>query len=198
MRNVMKTNAILLGTLLVFGVSASAQETTTPVAEVGLSYSYTRVNPGGTLSAANANGGYGYVEYNFNKVVGLVGELGANHVGNAGGVQLGNTTFEYLFGPRFNWRMSRFTPYVQTLVGGQRFSNGLDISSSTPRLASAQNNFAAAIGGGVDINLTKHIAVKPIQVEYLMAQVSTGAGNLNFVQNNLRYSAGVVFRFGSK
>jgi opacity protein-like surface antigen len=195
----MKTQGILLGTLLVFGVVASAQETVpTPAAEVGFSYSYTRVNPGGTLSGANANGGYGYVEYNVSKVFGLVADLGANHVGDAGGVQLGNTTFEYLFGPRFNWRKSRFTPYVQVLVGGQRFSNGFDPSSTTPRLASAQNNFAAAIGGGVDFNLTSHIAVKPIQLEYLAAQVSPAGGNLNFVQNNLRYSAGVVFRFGSK
>ena len=169
-----------------------------PVAEVGFSYSYTRVNPGGTLSGANANGGYGYVEYNVNKVLGLVADLGANRVGNAGGVQLGETTFEYLFGPRFNWRKSRFTPYVQVLVGGQRFSNGLNPSSTTPRLASAQNNFAAAIGGGVDFKLTSHIAVKPIQVEYLAAEVSPPGVNLNFVQNNLRYSAGVVFRFGSK
>jgi len=193
----MKRYAILLGTLLVFGVVASAQETA-PAAEVGFSYSYTRVNPGGALSSANANGGYGYVEYNFNRVVGLVADLGANYVGNVGGVQLQNTTFQYLFGPRFNWRMSRFTPYVQTLVGGQRFSSGLDPSSSTLRLASAQNNFAAAIGGGIDYNLTKHIALKPIQVEYLVAEVSPAGRNLNFVQNNLRYSAGVVFRFGSK
>ncbi len=193
----MKRYAILLGTVLVFGVVASAQETA-PAAEVGFSYSYTRVNPGGALSSANANGGYGYVEYNFNRVVGLVADLGANYVGNAGGVQLQNTTFQYLFGPRFNWRMSRFTPYLQTLVGGQRFSSGLDPSSSTPRLASAQNNFAAAIGGGIDYNLTKHIALKPIQVEYLVAEVSPFGRNVNFVQNNLRYSAGVVFRFGSK
>jgi outer membrane immunogenic protein len=188
----MKRYAILLGTLLVFGVVASAQETA-PAAEVGFSYSYTRVNPGGALSSANANGGYGYVEYNFNRVVGLVADLGANYVGNAGGVQLQNTTFQYLFGPRFNWRMSRFTPYVQTLVGGQRFSSGLDPSSSTPRLAFAQNNFAAAIGGGIDYNLTKHIALKPIQVEYLVAEVSPAGRNLNFVQNNLRYSAGGGF-----
>ena len=187
----MKRYAILLGTLLVFGVVASAQETApTPTAEVGFSYSYTRVNPGGALSSANANGGYGYVEYNFNKVVGLVAD--------AGGIRLQNTTFQYLFGPRLNWRMSRFTPYLQTLVGGQRFSNGLDPSSTTPRLAAAQNNFAAAIGGGIDYNLTNHIALKPIQVEYLVAEVSPAARDLNFVQNNLRYSAGVVFRFGSK
>ena len=55
-----------------------------------------------------------------------------------------------------------------------------------------------AAGGGVDVNITQHIAVKPIQVEYFMTQLPQLASNLNRVQNNLRYSAGVVFRFGSK
>ena len=191
----MKSSVILFGALMLSGVVASAQEKT-PLAEVGLSYSYLRVNPGGTLSSYNANGGYGYAEYNFSRVFGVVGELGANYVGSANGVYLGNTTFEYLFGPRFNWRHSRFTPYVQALVGGERFSSGLNPASSTPRLLNSQNNFAAAFGGGVDFALTNHIAVKPIQVEWLTAQVSNS--NLSYAQNNLRYSAGVVWRFGSK
>jgi hypothetical protein len=64
----MKSSVILFGALVLSGVVASAQETT-PLAEVGLSYSYMRVNPGGTLSSYNANGGYGYAEYNFSKVL---------------------------------------------------------------------------------------------------------------------------------
>lgn len=195
----MKVSAMLLGSLVIFGAAASAQENApTPVAEVGFSYSYTRVNPGGAIRSTNANGGYGYTEYNFNRVFGLVAELGANYTGTASNALLGNTTFQYLFGPRFNWRASRFTPYVQTLVGGERFSNGFNVSSTTPRLLTSQNNFAAAFGGGLDVNVSSRFAVKPIQLEYLMTQASTGAGNLNFVQNNLRYSAGVVFRFGAK
>ena len=194
----MKSTVMLGGVLLLSGVSACAQEVSTPVAEVGLSYSYTRVNPGGTLSSYNANGGYGYAEYNFNKTFGLVAELGANHVGDAGGVQLSNTTFEYLFGPRFNFRHSRFTPYIQALVGGERFSNGLNPGASDPRLFASQNNFAAALGGGLDIAVTNHIAIKPFQLEWLTTQLSSSGANVNYVQNNLRYSAGVVFRFGSK
>jgi hypothetical protein len=195
----MKVSAMLLGSLVIFGAAASAQEKApTPAAELGFSYSYTRVNAGGAISSANANGGYGYGEYNVNRVVGLVAELGANYTGAAGKTLLGNTAFQYLFGPRFNWRMWQFTPYVQTLFGGERFSNGFNANSATPRLFTSQNNFAAAFGGGVDVNVSSHFAVKPIQLEYLMTQASTGAGNLNFVQNNLRYSAGVVLRLGAK
>jgi len=35
-------------------------------------------------------------------------------------------------------------------------------------------------------------------VDYLMTQFSPGMGSPNNVANNLRYSTGVVLRFGSK
>ncbi len=188
----------LLGTLLVAGMGASAQELTeTPKLEVGVNYTYMRVNPGGVLNSYNENGGSAYAEYNFNKVFGLVADLGGTYTGTVNGFPLDSTTFDYLFGPRFNLRHSRYTFYVQTLVGGERLSNGLNPGAAFPFLPGSQNNFAAALGGGVDVTLTDHIAVKPIQVEYLMSEVSP-AGPLNFVQNNLRYSAGLVFRLGSK
>lgn len=189
----------IVGTLLMAGMgAASAQEIgETPKLEVGLDYTYVRVNPENGLNAYNENGGSGYVEYNLNKVFGVVADLGANYVGTTSGVALNNTSFDYLFGPRVNLRHSRLTVYAQTLFGGQRVTNGFSSGSFNPLLAGSQNNFAAAFGGGVDIALTNHIAVKPIQVEYLMSQFSPGNG-FNFVQNNLRYSAGVVFRLGSK
>jgi hypothetical protein len=63
--------------------------------------------------------------------------------------------------------------------------------------SSPQNGFAAAFGGGMDIRVKDHILLKPFQLEYLMTQVGnpwSAAGT----QNNLRYSAGVVFTFGSE
>ncbi len=192
------TKTILFGSLLLASMSVYAQETGgTPKYEIGANYTFTRVNPGGALDSYNSNGGSAYVEYNFNKVFGLVADLGGSFVGSPNGVALNNTSFDYLFGPRFNLRRSRFTYYVQTLVGGERFTNGFNPGSTTnPVTGTSQNNFAAAIGGGVDIAVTNHIAIKPIQVEYLITQVSPGS--VNYVQNNLRYSAGVVFRLGSK
>jgi opacity protein-like surface antigen len=190
---------ILFGTLLIAGVSASAQEAAeTPRFEVGANYTYIHVNPGGSLASYNSNGGSAYVEYNLNKYFGVVADLGGTRTGVDNGVALNTTSFDYLFGPRFNFRHSRFTPYVQTLFGGERLSNGLNPGAANPQLNASQNNFAAAFGGGLDITLTKHIALKPIQVEYLMAQIAPPGSHLNYVQNNLRYSAGVVFRFGSR
>jgi len=195
----MKMTTLLAGVLFASGVIATAQEKApTPVAEVGFNYSYARVNPGGALSSFNQSGGSGYVAYNINRVVGVVADLGAYHNGSISNIQSGSTTFSYLFGPRFNWRMSRVTPYVQVLVGGARLSSTYDPASATAPVGSSQNVFAAALGGGVDIALTQHIAVKPIQLEYFLTQAPSSTANLNYAQNNLRYSAGVVFRFGAK
>src|SRR5579883_631643 len=135
----MKSTSILVGTLLLGGITAYAQEgTETPKVEVGLNYSYTRINPGGTFSSYNANGGFADVAYNFNRYFGVVADLGGSYTGTANGLALNNTTFEYLFGPRFSWRHSRFTPNNACAYGGQRFSNGFNPTSSDPRLGTSQ------------------------------------------------------------
>jgi hypothetical protein len=51
------------------------------------------------------------------------------------------------------------------------------------------------------INLTEYISIKPIQVEYLMTQFDSarlGGSTQAFGdhQNDIRYSAVVVFKFG--
>lgn len=187
----------VFATLLVSGMVASAQETAeTPQVEVGLNYSFTHVNPGGGLSSYNQNGGFGDVAYNLNRTFGVVADLGGSRIGSTNGIAYDNTTFEYLFGPRVNFRHGRFNPYVQALFGGQRFSNGFLPGATNPATGTSQNNFAMAFGGGLNVRVTDHIAVRPFQVDYFATQVAPG--NLSYVQNNLRYSAGVVLRFGSK
>jgi hypothetical protein len=55
----------------------------------------------------------------------------------------------------------------------------------------------------LDVNLTRHISIKPIQVEYVMTQfdsASLGGSTKGFGdhQNDIRYSGGVVFKFGAQ
>ncbi|MCU1235206.1 MAG: hypothetical protein JWP63_3173 [Candidatus Solibacter sp.] len=166
--------------------------------EVGFNYGFTRVNLGNTAPAFTQNGGSGYVEYNINKVVGLVADLGAYHNGDINSFQIDNTTFTYLFGPRFNWRMSKVTLYTQTLVGGARTSASYTPTSGTTPVTGHQNGFATALGGGMDIALSHLISVKPIQLEYLMTQDPNPFTQVNHIQNDLRYSAGIVLKFGAK
>jgi hypothetical protein len=184
----MKRFVLAAVVVLLSATFINAQETT-PAAEVGVTYSFVHRNNEQGLTSYSQNGGSGYFEYNVNRTLGLVGDFGGYTAGSPD-----RQTFTYLFGPRLNWRMSRVTPYVQFLFGGA-YEWGIVNAAG---LSTTQDGFALAAGGGIDINITHHIAVKPVQVEYLMTQLPQLATNLNSAQNNLRYSAGVVYRFGSK
>jgi hypothetical protein len=48
-------------------------------------------------------------------------------------------------------------------------------------------------GGGLDIGLTRHIAVRAFEADYYLTRFDNG---VNDHQNNLRIAAGVVIRFG--
>jgi hypothetical protein len=191
----MKAIQFVLGSLLLSAVAASAQEIATPKVEVGLNYSWLHVNSANFDYQRTGNGGSGYFEYNVSPVLGLVADFGGYANTRAG---INDKALTYLFGPRFNLRhFERVTPYLQFLFGGGHAWSGPSDPQQT------QDAFATAAGGGVDANLTKHISIKPIQVEYVMTQFDSanlggstkGFGNH---QNDIRYSGGVVFKFGGK
>ena len=174
------------------GLTSAQEESPLPQVEVGLTYSGIHLNAANNNSQITGNGGSGAFEYNINKWLGAVADLGG-YANTRDGIE--HNAFTYMFGPRFNWRYNRLTPYLQSLFGGANVWNG--VNSNT------QNTFALAIGGGVDYALTRHIAIKPLQVEYFLSQFNSerlGGATSSFGnhQNGVRYSAGVVFRFGSK
>ena len=186
----MKACKFVLGALLLTAVAACAQESGTPKYEVGVNYSGIHINSANGGHNGTGNGGSAYFEYNVNRFFGLVGDFGG-YANNKRTVD--EKAMTYLFGPRFTWRHSRLNPYVQFLFGGAYAWNNPNSGS--------QNSFATATGGGVDYILTKRIALKPIQVEYVMTQFDSaqlGGATRNFGdhQNDIRYSAGVVFMFG--
>jgi opacity protein-like surface antigen len=98
--------------------------------------------------------------------------------------------FTYLFGPRVNFRhgrvTGRVTPFAQTLFGGIWTTNGIGHSGS-------DNNFAMTAGGGIDIRVSRHVSIRPVQAEYFMTKIPDG---LNNRQDNLRVGAGIVLRLG--
>src|SRR5258708_34183323 len=123
MENPMKSTLVLA--LFTAGAAAAlAQEAQTPAAEVGLNYSFTRINPGGAAPSFTSSGGSGTFTYNLNRSFGLVADLGGYH--NTSLSNFNPTLFTYLFGPRLNLaRTSRMTPYVQALFGGVHASTSL-------------------------------------------------------------------------
>ena len=179
----------VLGAFLAASAVMSAQDISTPKYEVGVTYSWLHVNSANDDRQRTGNGGAGSFVYNVTDTLGLVADFGGYANTRTG---IDEKLLTYMFGPRFSWRRySRVTPYMQFLFGGASVWN------SPTGVSTSQNAFAMAAGGGLDYNLTPRIAIKPIQVEYVMTQIDSTRG-FGSHQNDVRYSGGVVFRFGAQ
>ena len=178
-------------------------EETTPKAEAFLGYSYLRANPGSPIQGINLNGGSGSIAFNANNWFGIVADFGGYKLSNvtvtgSPSVSADGTVFTYLFGPRLSYRRhDRVTPFAQALFGGAHQG---DVTAGGSTVASSQNAFAMTIGGGFDVKVNRHVAIRLVQAEYLLTRFkdpssTTGA---RAAQNNARISAGIVFRLGTR
>lgn len=156
--------------LFLFALPSRAQSV-----DASVGYSYFRLGGSGGI---NQNGISGAVAYNPNRWLGVVGDFGGYHA-SPGGVSL--NTYTYLFGPRLYLRNpTTVTPFAQVLFGGSRLTAGSGGGSS--------NQFAYSFGGGVDIGLFPHLALRP-QLDYV------GLRNSGQTANCTRASLGFVVHF---
>jgi hypothetical protein len=222
----MNKQIVSTAVILLFAICSVAQDV--PKAEVYGGYTFVRFNANGPVNAFTANGGVGSFQFNFNKWIGIVGELGGVHNGalsisSSRTLTPDQTAFTYLFGPRvfFN-KAGVVSPFLEFLAGGFHNSRSFNVPDSlippgatappgvtvTPgpgytKFASTQNAAALAAGGGIDIRLSRLISFRPVQLDYLPTHFSPfnipgvpGTINNAKWQQNLRYSAGLSFRFG--
>jgi opacity protein-like surface antigen len=185
----------------------------TPKAEVFLGYSYFRSVP--SPAAGNRmeylHGGTASVALHFSEHLALVGDFagyGDNQLDLTGNspneprtVDSGGTMFTYMAGPRLSfWRRQRISPFAQVLFGGVHASD-VTISNCAGAACTplpSQNAFAMTAGGGLDIRLTHHFAIRIVQAEYMMTRFDSVPSGGGSEQNDLRLSAGLVFRFGGR
>lgn len=186
---------LVLIAVLLLGFSAMAMAQDVPMAEVFGGYSFFRCDAGDDVSC-NFNGWNAAAAFNLNNNWSGVIDI-SGHYGWYGptvvSVRGTNTYINWydvkshniLFGPRYNLRMEKFTPFAHALFG----LNHVNPESYD----SVQNNFAMAFGGGVDVNINDRISLRPAQLDYMTTRV-VGAD----WSNNFRFSAGVVFKFGKR
>lgn len=175
---------------IVWGVLALAMSTLslareTPKAEVFGGYQYTRINPGSGVDGENSNGWNGAIQANLNHYLGVKADFSGayrtSEVGIGGEVRLRQYT--YLFGPVLSARAEKATLFAHALFGGAR------ATADTTVVDTSDSAFAMALGGGLDYNVSPRFALRVAQFDYL----PTFFGDDK--QHNVRYSAGVVFRF---
>jgi hypothetical protein len=183
-----------------------------------LGYNFTRFYPDSAyIPDLNANGGNAQFTYNFNKWVGATLDVGSVTKGTINHAAWDTTVTSFTLGPRFTYHNhSRFTPYFEVLFGGAEASVSTQVGTSvgpvtlpanillppssvfTARIDASTTGFAMLAGGGLDIKLSKRISFRPIGLDYYLARMPSVLTGNDTNHNNIRYTAGVNFLFGSK
>ena len=193
----------LLGLLL---PAMSFGQSSAPKGEIAFGYSFINVHPDlPPITSYNINGGVASFVYNFSPLWGIKAEFG-DYVGN-GGAQLkaagfnGNVSgnfFSYMFGPQIKKHSGRFQPFGQALFGAahsgtqaqlDEIINGLPSSGG-----SSNNTFAMEFGGGLDIPVSPHVQIRPVDIDYLYTHFS--ANQVSASQNNFKYALGLTIVWG--
>lgn len=138
-------------------------------ASAGLS-SYTGASPLGSSGwQASAN-------WNLNPWFGLKADFDGNYCCS------GQYIYSFLGGPQLSVRKPKYTLFGHALVGGAN-ARGLYITDT---------NVAWVVGGGLDWNVRRFLAIRLPEVDYF------GTHFVGGTQSDLRVSGGFVFRFGEK
>jgi len=222
-----KKSITLISLVLLFALVASAQKDV-PRSEAYLGFQYVRANQfnqntglGQSIGGFDMYGGHGQFIWNFNQWISAVGDFGAVNKPNIGIINVQNTTAFTYGGPRFYYRMHRWSPFGEVLFGAayRHVSTGVIALTdpTTPvlpvanpstlfpgpdalvraRLTTTQNAFAMEVGGGLDYRFNKHFSFRPVEVDYVLTRFPSLSKGTRENQNSISASAGVVFTFGA-
>jgi hypothetical protein len=177
----------------------------TPKAEVFGGYQLTHISYGlnsvtgvpfpGANTSDNFNGWNGALTVWAKPWLGVTADFSGAYksdvFGSGSGVSVKQHTF--MFGPTIaSHSNEKFVPFAHVLVGGAHCSaSGVGVVSSDC-FGVGTNSFAMAFGGGLDVG-SKKIAFRVAQFDYIYTRFGHDQGFDH--QNDLRYSAGIVFRF---
>lgn len=145
---------------------------------------YSEYHPGGKVNGTavpNFNSGVaGEFEWMNGRWTGLLFDGAVLH-GSSG------TAYNFNFGVRLQAPFGRVTPFFDGMIGVQHIT-----SNSVP----SQNTPAYIAGGGVDVRLTKHLSLRPIQILFINTtyNAETVTGDKQYL-NGTRMQAGLVYRF---
>jgi hypothetical protein len=138
--------------------------------------------------------------------VSIVGDVSGHYqtidLGSVGNVK--NSVYTFMGGPRVSVKVGGIRPFAHVLFGlehDKSEANALVLPAGLGSLGTftdSNNNFAMAVGGGVDISVAPFLAIRPVKLDYLF--VRNDVFDINGLSvathtNNLRYSAGIVLHF---
>src|SRR5438067_2180066 len=129
--------------------------------------------------------------YNFNRWLGLTID-GSNHWGSGEttfATRIDDTRFDNIsLGPKFTLRSRHFSPFLEALAGDHRL---------VPEAFHSVDKLGFMAGGGLDINLSRHIALRLIRADYVFSTYRFAPGAVPTTDiRGVRLQTGLNFMFG--
>src|SRR3954468_3219874 len=139
----------------------------------------------------NPNGAGASGTYNFSRWFGLTID-GSTHWGS------GETTFatrlddarfsNISLGPKFTFRSRHFSPFLEALAGNHRL---------VPEAFHSVDKLGFMLGGGFDVNLSRHIALRLLRADYVFSTYRFAPTPVATTDvRGARLQTGLVFMFG--
>jgi opacity protein-like surface antigen len=173
--------------------------------EISAGYTYASVDQNVGFGSSGRLNSFGW-EFNFANV--RHSESDNVNLGGVGAVQAkaSQQLNTFVTGPRFILDRGRARPFFHALFGIDHESLSVSASSTTTSDSESisDNSFAALLGGGLIIPLSRHIGLNT-EADYLLTRhgipadlaALAGIPSSSATQHNFRVSAGIVFRLGS-
>lgn len=174
--------------------------------------------PAGTFGSGSMFSGWdSQLQFNFNRLVGIVADFGGNYgrlfttTSGSGVTGLPRSqSYSLLLGPVVSFHSGPIEPFLHALFGLNRLTNASTTTLTGLRVTSLPSSmdtaFAAAVGAGLDFKLRRRIGVRVAQIDYLFTGHDMNAfANKIFLggtfvglakhESNLRLATGLTFRF---
>jgi outer membrane protein OmpA-like peptidoglycan-associated protein/opacity protein-like surface antigen len=194
----------MIAVLCTFATLAAAQKQPAPKWEIygGYSFLYPGSNVHGTLPLglvplssrleSNPRGAGADVTYNFNRWFGLTLDA-SDHWGQGEKTtqkRIDDANFSNIsLGPKITFRSAHFSPFLEVLVGDHRLS---------PAAFHDIDKLGFMFGGGLDINLTRHVALRLLRADYVMSDYRFGPSTTTSSTEvgGIRLQTGLNLMFG--
>jgi hypothetical protein len=174
-----------------------AQEKPKNTFDVSVMYTELHANaPVGGCGCFWMAGGTGEIAFPIWRNFSAVAEANGEHADNIPGFNVGLSLLNGLGGLRLRIpTRTLFQPYGQALFGGVHGFDSYFPAPAGKLPTSYDTSFAMAIGGGLDLAVSKHIWIRAFHADYHYSELRNLQGDR---QNQYRLSAGIVFRGAGK
>jgi hypothetical protein len=182
---ILKQAASLLFVFLFSCTVLNAQKKFPIGAEVWGGYSYLRFEATklGFSDQLNLNGWNGGASLpNLYEGLGLAVDISGHYTGEM-------EEYNFLIGPQYSYKLMGMRLYGHGLFGKARDRLR---QPGTTNLEPSDLHKAAALGGGVDVPLGDRFSFRAIQADYVFTNA------FGTTQHNLRFSTGLIVRFGKR